>query len=65
MDTVVKKPSKHTMKVPRIIKRIISDDWCRAGGECICKCGAEYNRHKNVEGYDWLTILCDGSLVKL
>jgi hypothetical protein len=49
-----------------VLEKIRDNDWQRASGQITCiKCGKEMNRHPNVEGYEWLTILCDGSLVKL
>ena len=49
------------------IRDAITDgQWFRAGGDCDCKvCGQLYSRHKNIAGETWLTILCDGTLVKL
>lgn len=39
------------------------DDIARAGGGCDCyHCGLTYYDHPNVDG---LTVLCDGSMVKL
>ena len=54
------------------LDKIERDDWMRAGGECICpECGKEYRRHPygmlgdSYENAFYLTILCDGTLVKL
>lgn len=49
-----------------ILTHIGCGNWRRASGEVNCSvCGKQCNRHPNVEGYEWLTVLCDGSLVKL
>ncbi len=49
-----------------VLREIEAGDWHRASGEVPCsECDKHYNRHPNVEGFEWLTILCDGSLVKL
>lgn len=46
--------------------RIDRGDWRRASGMCVCQiCGCDYYDHPNVRGYEWLTRLCDGQLVKL
>lgn len=38
----------------------------RAGGGCICPdCGRDYHRHPRDADYEFLNVLCDGSLVKL
>ena len=38
----------------------------RAGGECICTtCGKDYDHHPTLYGHHWVTVLCDGLLVKL
>ncbi len=40
--------------------------WNRAGGDVECpKCGLVYFDHPSHPNFHWLTILCDGSLVKL
>jgi hypothetical protein len=37
----------------------------RAGGECICTtCGKDYDHHPRLPGHNWVTVLCDGGLVK-
>lgn len=64
-DTTIKKFSQNLHKVDDIEKRLQNDDFLRADKDCLCKCGKPYWLHKNVEGYEWLTILCNGSLVKL
>lgn len=48
-----------------IKKKVDEGDWYRAAGDCLCPCGKEYSRHKNIPGFEWLTILCNGHLVKL
>lgn len=70
-NTVIKSFSQY-LYIPEnedimsIIKeRIGNGDWYRAAGDCICSCGKHYSRHQNVEGAEWLTILCNGHLVKL
>ncbi len=51
-----------------------TDPWTRAGGDCLCSCGAEYRRHKTESGPGYgscgdevlvLQRLCDGTLVHL
>lgn len=38
----------------------------RASGECVCiDCGRLYRQHPRQPGAECLTVLCDGSLVKL
>lgn len=38
----------------------------RAGGECICTtCHRDYDSHPSLPGHNWVTVLCDGRLVKL
>lgn len=64
-NTVIEKITDFTIDVPYVKERIEKGDFVRAGGECECECGKQYIRHKNVEGYEWLTVLCDGTLVKL
>lgn len=40
--------------------------WSRAGGDCLCPiCKQIYSRHKVLEGYEWLTIICNLKLYKL
>lgn len=41
--------------------------WHRASGDCICSsCGRIYYKHPYFqEPYEWITLLCDGSMVKL
>lgn len=44
------------------------DDMHRAGSACVCTvCGREYVRHPGDAGEEWcwLTVLCDGTRVKL
>jgi hypothetical protein len=49
-------PSEHLARVDR----------GRAGGDCACEvCGRTYFRHPESRDYPFLTVLCDGSLVKL
>lgn len=46
--------------------KVENNEWTRAAGECLCPvCQHEYSRHPSMEGYEWLTILCNGTLVKL
>lgn len=41
-------------------------DGGRAGGDCICYlCGRLYYQHPNDRDYPFMTVLCDGELVKL
>jgi len=50
----------------QIIKRVDEGDYFRADGECECPiCKMPYKRHRVLEGYEWLNILCNGWLVKL
>lgn len=45
--------------------RIDSGDWFRAAGDCLCPiCGKTYQRHQNIEGFEWLTYLCTGWIIK-
>lgn len=38
----------------------------RAGGGVVCPdCGQEYHDHTRCPSAEWMTILCDGSVVKL
>ena len=38
----------------------------RAGGDVLCPdCGQKYYDHTPCPGAEWLTVLCDGSVVKL
>lgn len=46
--------------------RVDRGDWNRASGHCDCAvCGLNYFAHVPVLGFEWLTRLCDGRLVKL
>ncbi len=48
------------------VQTIEKGDIRRACGDCICEaCKLEYWRHRQVQGYTWLTRICDGSFVKL
>lgn len=49
----------------KILNNIEKGNWQRADGDCLCKCCLPYKMHKNVRGDEWLTILCDLTLVKL
>lgn len=66
-STLIKKFSESTVPVTEeIIKTVNSGTWLRACGDCLCPvCNEPYKRHKNIEGIEWLTILCNGDLVKL
>lgn len=45
--------------------RVERGDWSRASGMCLCDvCATAYFDHAPVTGYEWLTRLCDGRLVK-
>ena len=47
-------------------KGCIKSDVIRAGGECICQmCHQPYSFHPSLAKHSWVTVLCDGSLVKL
>ncbi len=51
---------------PDRIRVIDRGDWTRASGLSTCDvCACTYFDHASVRGYDWLTRLCDGRLVKL
>lgn len=53
-------PTKET------VERIEEGEMYRASGDCVCPtCGKLYYDHAHLTDYEWLTILCDGSLVKL
>jgi hypothetical protein len=59
-------PQEHQRPYKPDLIRVTRGDWVRASGACICEvCGEEYYDHAPVIGYDWLTRLCDGRLVKL
>lgn len=46
--------------------RVDRNDWMRASGLAVCTtCELLYADHASVRGYEWLTRLCDGRLVKL
>lgn len=50
------------------LEKIYNENWYRAGGECICEvCGKEYKRHEDIVygEFLYLTVLCNGELVKL
>lgn len=51
----------------QVEEKIDLGEWDRAGGECICLiCTEPYYKHRNLIGkFSWLTIVCDGHLVKL
>lgn len=55
--------------VPTLDQKLKADrhEWHRAGGNCVCAiCGEIYYKHPYFsEPYEWLTLLCDGTLVKL
>ncbi|WP_315782422.1 hypothetical protein [Bradyrhizobium sp. SZCCHNPS1003] len=52
---------------PEQLAKIDAGDWQRAGGGCVCEtCGKLYYDHPYfAEPSEFLTILCDGDLVKL
>lgn len=51
---------------PALVAQIEQGDWVRASGLCVCPvCGKLYYDHPYLVGFEWLTLLCDGSLVKL
>jgi hypothetical protein len=45
--------------------QVDNDEWLRASGESVCSCGKKFSKHPSIQGYDWLNVLCDGTLVKL
>jgi hypothetical protein len=47
--------------------QIEAGDWHRASGQCVCDvCGKLYYDHPYfAEPYEFLTILCNGDIVKL
>jgi len=46
--------------------QINNDEYVRASQHSICKdCERKFSKHPSVEGYNWLNVLCDGTLVKL
>ncbi len=56
----------------KLKERIKIPEYIRASGDCVCKlCGKEYWRHSfdlnhfDWDGFPYLTVLCDGTLVKL
>lgn len=50
----------------KILKDIKENNWLRADGNCTCPvCEEKYREHKNIANYDWLTIICNGSIFKL
>lgn len=58
----------HEPRKPRKPDQILVDrgDWRRASGLTTCvTCGCPFADHASVRGYEWLTRLCDGRLVKL
>lgn len=67
MNTLITKFSESTVPyIDEIFKKIDADTWFRADGNCLCTvCNEPYKKHKNVESIEWLTILCNGDLVKL
>jgi hypothetical protein len=67
MDTRIKKFSEHTTPLTQDIKNKMDvGDWCRADGICTCPvCGGLYKAHKNVAGMEYMTLLCNETLVKL
>lgn len=44
---------------------ILRVDFDRAGRDVVCECGKKYRDHPADADYNFLTVLCDGSLVKL
>lgn len=47
-------------------QKLKADEWHRAGGDVVCPvCHMLYSNHPIAPKYDWLNILCDGTLVKL
>jgi hypothetical protein len=67
MDTLIKKFSESTTPVTQEITiKMDLGEWYRAGGDCLCPgCRQPYNRHKSVEGMEYMTLLCNDQLVKL
>lgn len=52
--------SRHEIELGKL------EDFNRAGGEIVCEeCGLDYNDHANHPVHEWITVLCDGRLVKL
>jgi hypothetical protein len=67
MDTLIKKFSESTTPVIQEISiKMDLGEWHRADGNCICPiCRKPYKAHKNVEGMEYMTLLCNDQLVKL
>lgn len=67
MNTLIIKFSESTIPcIDEVLKKIDAGLWFRADGDCLCPvCNEPYKRHKNIEGIEWLTVLCNGDLVKL
>ena len=58
--------------IPQKTDKLPEFDFIRASGDCVCPvCGETYYKHPyNLDivdgnGYPWLHVLCDGTLVKL
>lgn len=58
--------SKPVSVTPEIKFKIDEGNYIRACGDALCKkCGLPFKRHDFLKGFEWLNILCDGTLVKL
>jgi hypothetical protein len=67
MDMLIKKFSESTTPVTQEITiKMDLGEWYRADGDCLCPiCHQPYKRHKNIEGMEYMTLLCNNQLVKL
>lgn len=67
MNTLIIKFSESTIPcTDEILKKIDAGIWFRADGDCLCpSCCEPYKKHKNIESNEWITVLCNGELVKL
>lgn len=45
---------------------VANGQYIRASNDCPCStCGRPYRQHPLLATFDWLNVLCDGTLVKL
>lgn len=60
------KLEKYKTRKERAAEKVETDQWVRASGDTACEvCKRPYRNHYPAPGFDWLTELCNGDLVKL
>jgi len=57
--------NKLIVMTPEDESKVLSGEFIRAAGACLCECGKEYRDHPSLHRVVYLHRLCNGDLVKL